>query len=315
MSKSLKNFVKIREMFEKGFTSNNFRIACLLTPYRSNLDFNFDLLEEARSIEKRLTTLLREICFFGSSFSPASQAAPFKRSTPESIKLLQRLTETQMAVRNHLADDFDTSSSLKKLLDLSSSIQSLLMRPDSATILPIEVLFACGRFIFDLLSVLGLDTSLFPPIHDLHKTTKTISPSFSPSSPAAPIVDLSTPLAERLAEFRSDVRSSSIRAMKLLNKDPQTSELQELRTLSKDLLDRCDDLRETFFPSIGFSLQVCPPSFLLPPLLPLPRSRHPPALSAGSPRRQVPAPPPRDAARRGRARRRQQPHSSSDKVP
>jgi len=314
MSKSLKNFIKIREMFERGFTSNNFRIACLLTPYRSNLDFNFDLLEEARSIEKRLTTLLREICFFGSSSSPASEAAPFKRPTPESIKLLQRLTETQMAVRNHLADDFDTSSALKKLLDLSSSVQSLLMRPDSTSILPIEVLFACGRFIFDLLSVMGLDTSLFPPIHDLHKTTKTISPSFSPSSPVSPIVDLSAPLAERLAEFRADVRSSSIRAIKLL-KDPQTSELQELRTLSKDLLDRCDDLRETFFPSIGFSLQVCLPPTLDPVFqaaITAPHHRRPPA-PAGSSRRQVPAPPARDAAERGRARRQQQ--QDSDKVP
>lgn len=254
MSKSLKNFIRIRQIFDDGFTANNFRFGCLLSPYRSNLDFNFELLEEAKAIEKRFVSLLREICYLASS-SP--EIALTKRSTPESLQLFQKLVETQKSVRNHFADDFDTPSAIKKLLDLASFIHPLLLRADAASILPLEVLSSCGRFLVDILSTMGVDVSCYPPIHSIRKT-KVASLPLSSNSMTASAIDISTPLAEELVSFRSLVRNSSIRSQKLLKNAQALSEadLKELKEQTTSLLQQCDLLREKFFPSLGFGLQV-----------------------------------------------------------
>jgi cysteinyl-tRNA synthetase len=61
MSKSLKNFISIKEYFENNFTSNpseDFRIFCLQFKYSTNINFSNDRIKDAEIYRKKIIEFL-----------------------------------------------------------------------------------------------------------------------------------------------------------------------------------------------------------------------------------------------------------------
>lgn len=130
MSKSLKNFITVKEYLAGGYSpcpATDFRIFCLQHRYLSTLHFSKERIDEASMLRvkfenfHRLVNLLLSSSFSASSSSGASAAATDLASakpSSESRALKAALLETEDAVLRHLADDFDTPSALRALSEL-----------------------------------------------------------------------------------------------------------------------------------------------------------------------------------------------------
>ncbi|XP_016296772.1 probable cysteine--tRNA ligase, mitochondrial isoform X4 [Sinocyclocheilus anshuiensis] len=109
MSKSLKNYVTIKD-FLKSYTANEFRLFCLLTRYRSAIDYSDASMNEARST-------LSTISAFCHNAQAYMQGHLQCQPTEEGI-LWERLSATQSSVRKALADDFDTPKTVDAIMSL-----------------------------------------------------------------------------------------------------------------------------------------------------------------------------------------------------
>jgi cysteinyl-tRNA synthetase len=63
MSKSLKNFITIKE-FLQSHTPNQFRIFCLVNKYHNDLEYTEDRMTDAIHIEKRFLDFIATISTF-----------------------------------------------------------------------------------------------------------------------------------------------------------------------------------------------------------------------------------------------------------
>ncbi|XP_076159005.1 putative cysteine--tRNA ligase, mitochondrial [Alosa pseudoharengus] len=109
MSKSLKNYITIKD-FLQSYTANEFRVFCLLTKYRSGIEYSDESMNEARS---SLATI--------SSFTHNAQAYILGHLLCQPIEetvLWERLASTQTSVRAALADDFDTPRAVDAIMNL-----------------------------------------------------------------------------------------------------------------------------------------------------------------------------------------------------
>ncbi|XP_065832583.1 cysteine--tRNA ligase, mitochondrial-like isoform X2 [Oscarella lobularis] len=109
MSKSLGNYVTIKD-FLKKYSASQFRIFCLLSSYRSGIEYTESSLKEAVSLEKKLSSFL-ESC--GSYVRGQMVGGDIIESD-----LLLELSTCQRDVLSSFADDFDTATAMKRLLRL-----------------------------------------------------------------------------------------------------------------------------------------------------------------------------------------------------
>lgn len=118
MSKSLKNFISIREFLEHGGTADAFRVFCLMQKYSSGVEYSDDRLTEAQSYLSKLRRFL-------SRQPNLPQLISQKRNNKKRLSmhhgcdnaagLLQALLGVRDEVEEALADDFDTPRALSKL--------------------------------------------------------------------------------------------------------------------------------------------------------------------------------------------------------
>ncbi|KAM3935886.1 putative cysteine--tRNA ligase, mitochondrial [Leptodactylus fuscus] len=109
MSKSLKNYITVKE-FLQSFSSDEFRMFCLRSKYKSAVEYSKDSMNEARNTLKII-----------SSFMNDANAYIRGQLTCEPIQediLWQRLNETKVNVKAAFADDFDTLRAVDAVLDL-----------------------------------------------------------------------------------------------------------------------------------------------------------------------------------------------------
>uniref|UniRef100_A0A8C2ANV6 cysteine--tRNA ligase n=1 Tax=Cyprinus carpio TaxID=7962 RepID=A0A8C2ANV6_CYPCA len=109
MSKSLKNYVTIKD-FLKSYTANEFRLFCLLTRYRSAIDYSDASMSEARSTLSTISAF----CHNAQAYMQGHlQCQPIEEGI-----LWERLSATQSSVRKALADDFDTPKTVDAIMSL-----------------------------------------------------------------------------------------------------------------------------------------------------------------------------------------------------
>uniref|UniRef100_UPI003AB0DBA2 probable cysteine--tRNA ligase, mitochondrial n=1 Tax=Centroberyx gerrardi TaxID=166262 RepID=UPI003AB0DBA2 len=109
MSKSLKNYITIKD-FLQSYSANEFRMFCLLTKYRSAIDYSDGSMSVAQS---SLATI--------STFSHDAQnymKGQLQCSAVQEGLLWERLAETKATVVSALADDFDTPRAISAVMNL-----------------------------------------------------------------------------------------------------------------------------------------------------------------------------------------------------
>ncbi|XP_073412938.1 probable cysteine--tRNA ligase, mitochondrial isoform X3 [Dendrobates tinctorius] len=109
MSKSLKNYITVQD-FLQSFSSDEFRMFCLRTKYRSAVEYSKDSMSEATNILKIISSFLNE--------ARAYVKGQLLCEPVQEDVLWQSLNETKVTVKAAFADDFDTLGAVNAVLDL-----------------------------------------------------------------------------------------------------------------------------------------------------------------------------------------------------
>ncbi|MEE8167358.1 MAG: cysteine--tRNA ligase [Candidatus Hydrothermarchaeales archaeon] len=107
MSKSLGNFITIRELLEK-YDADSFRFLVLLAHYRSAIDFSYDGLEKAKKALERIHNTME-----------------YARSLSRSEAASDLVKETRKKFFEALDDDFNTPKALAVLFDFCKEVNKL----------------------------------------------------------------------------------------------------------------------------------------------------------------------------------------------
>lgn len=105
MSKSLGNFYTLRDLFAKGYKPSALRFALASVPYRRQLNFTFDGLQQAASAVERLR-----------NFSERLGAGKFPAGKQQ--RMADRVAEATGEFRAGLGDDLNTARALAAVFDL-----------------------------------------------------------------------------------------------------------------------------------------------------------------------------------------------------
>lgn len=152
MSKSLKNTVSIAMMLQK-FTSNQFRMACLLSNYHSCMSYNEASMSTACSVLRRLNTFIDDsTAYVGAS----SQAGRIDRNG-----ILAKIQETCEKIDRTIKSNFTTSRSVEHLLDLitfankSMNSRSIDVAADAAA--GCDALLAARNLVIKQMQIFGIE--------------------------------------------------------------------------------------------------------------------------------------------------------------
>ncbi|XP_070711800.1 probable cysteine--tRNA ligase, mitochondrial [Pempheris klunzingeri] len=150
MSKSLKNYVTIKD-FLQSYSANEFRMFCLLTKYRSAIDYSDSSMLEARTSLGTISTFIHD--------AQAYMKGQLLCSPVQEAFLWERLSETKARVVKALADDFDTPRAISAVMSLvyhgNCQIQPV-SKSEGAARSP-AVFAAMISYIRDVLDVFGID--------------------------------------------------------------------------------------------------------------------------------------------------------------
>uniref|UniRef100_H3DAG0 Probable cysteine--tRNA ligase, mitochondrial n=2 Tax=Tetraodon nigroviridis TaxID=99883 RepID=H3DAG0_TETNG len=216
MSKSLKNYITIKD-FLKSFSANEFRMFCLLSKYRSAVDYSDGSMLEARSS-------LGSICSFMHD-AGAYMKGQLQCTSVQEAFLWERLAEAKSSVVEALAEDFDTPRAVSAVMNLvhhaNRQLQPVSKGGEGAR--SPAVFAAIVSYIRDILDVFGIE---------LLRSTETSASGLCGSLEG---------VVEQLTRFRSEVR-----AFALARHDSPTE--PGLHPERIPLLKACDALRNDLAP-------------------------------------------------------------------
>ncbi|XP_016373341.1 probable cysteine--tRNA ligase, mitochondrial isoform X3 [Sinocyclocheilus rhinocerous] len=223
MSKSLKNYVTIKD-FLKSYTANEFRLFCLLTRYRSAIDYSDASMNEARST-------LSTISAFCHNAQAYMQGHLQCQPTEEGI-LWERLSATQSSVRKALADDFDTPKTMDAIMSLIHH-GNCQLQPATKVDGPRSpaVFGAMLSYVREIMGVFEVDLLDRKEVHDSSGVLNNV--------------------VEELVHFRSKVRKFALSVEDQAPQDPHTGSEIQKRHPQPDrvpLLKDCDALRNNLAP-------------------------------------------------------------------
>ncbi|XP_067297630.1 probable cysteine--tRNA ligase, mitochondrial isoform X2 [Pseudorasbora parva] len=223
MSKSLKNYITIKDFLD-SYTANEFRLFCLLTKYRSAIDFSDASMDEARSTLSTISAF----CHNAQAYMQGHlQCQPIEEGI-----LWERLSATQTSVRKVLADDFDTPKAVDAIMSLIHHGNCQLQPVTKVHGPRSPVVFgAMLSYVREIMAVFGVDLLDKKEVHDSSGILNNV--------------------VEELVQFRSEVRKFALSVQHQAPQDPQPgsefhkSHPQPDRT---PLLKACDALRNNLAP-------------------------------------------------------------------
>ncbi|XP_059144803.1 probable cysteine--tRNA ligase, mitochondrial [Physella acuta] len=155
MSKSLKNVISIPELLDQ-YSSNQFRMLCLLSHYRKQLEFSDERMQKAVSVVTTLNSLVDRCKLY-------VDGQINSRPLPEA-ELYENLHNTRRLVHQAFADDFNTPQALAHVMRLVKLVNQYLGGESDANSSVGETSARCIApvvavevFIRGLLKKLGLD--------------------------------------------------------------------------------------------------------------------------------------------------------------
>ncbi|KAI9526159.1 hypothetical protein NQZ68_002707 [Dissostichus eleginoides] len=221
MSKSLKNYISIKD-FLQSYSANEFRMFCLLSRYRSAIDYSQSSMVEARIALGTISTFTQD--------AKAYMKGQLQCTPVQEAALWDRLADTKSSVLKALADDFDTPRAVSAVMNLvhHGNCQLQPVSTCEGVARSPAVFGAMISYITEILDVFGVDL--------LHTKEGDVGTS---SGRLEGVV-------EQLTHFRSEVR-----AFALARQDAPTSGPPHKAALYPErgpLLRSCDTLRKDLAP-------------------------------------------------------------------
>ena len=270
MSKSLKNFISIRDYLRKGLTpypADDFRLFCLQNKYDSLITYSEERIRDAAVVREKFSSFLALVDLVENKVqqreavaidTTTSSRMPSQKPSDEAKTLTKRLHRAQCNVRVYLQNDFHTPAVLQELLDLVSAgnaygsrlLQQAAVTADAtASMDPREPLLSTGRYIRSLFSMFGLQF--------VHQPVTTSTTRATGGEDFDKVVRL-------LINLRSSVRQTAIQEMKASKKRTKQSSgasstdtvegEQAIRSLCQSILEATDSTRSQAEVELGLKL-------------------------------------------------------------
>lgn len=199
MSKSLKNFITIRELLEQT-TPDDFRLFCALHRYRSTVSFGEDRINDAKllRVELELALLAARDALRESNTKKASSRMP-KRFGEAETALAEAAAGARSTIKHALLDDLDTPKALAALSELATRTRQYVIDAQTTGGLVPEPVDEAAETIASTLRKLGFG------IPETAWYQEQPSSSSSPSS-----LDNAETALQALVDLRSQVRSAAL---------------------------------------------------------------------------------------------------------
>ncbi|XP_043277271.1 probable cysteine--tRNA ligase, mitochondrial isoform X2 [Venturia canescens] len=123
MSKSLKNTVSVRDLL-KTYSSNQFRLFCLLTHYRTGIEFSNEKMHGAIRILQKLENFLSDCQSYVSGRLIVAYI--------DENLVIDTLQNTKKKVYSALTNDFDTRSALAAIEELITVVNKMLRETEAS---------------------------------------------------------------------------------------------------------------------------------------------------------------------------------------
>ncbi|RKP36672.1 cysteinyl-tRNA synthetase [Dimargaris cristalligena] len=154
MSKSLKNFITIREALEK-YTARQIRFLFLLQQWDRPMDFKDDTMKEAIGVEETFDNFFMRARTMASNFRDQRGESTGRHQFHDAERALDSdLAHQQDAVRAALCDSFNTPQALQALIELVKKTNVYINRRGLPANVPLVEEIA--RYITKLFKVFGL---------------------------------------------------------------------------------------------------------------------------------------------------------------
>lgn len=124
MSKSLKNTVSIRDLLNK-YTSNQFRLFCLLSPYRNDIEFSHERMQKPINLLNSFQSFLK-LCK-----TYCNKEIPMMKLNIDETMVYEKLDQSQRNIHLALCDDFNTCQAIEELSQLMNLINKSFQKTTS----------------------------------------------------------------------------------------------------------------------------------------------------------------------------------------
>jgi cysteinyl-tRNA synthetase len=232
MSKSLKNFITIRQALENN-TARQLRILFLLQDWDKPMNYSDQTVEDARSKESTLKVFFREIeALMRHDYLVVDIGW---RMPAEDRQLAEDYLATQQAVHSSLLDNFNTKSAMLALLDIVAKV-NVYVRVEGVKP-AVLLLRSIAVYVTQILRVFGVVTGA----DDF---------GFDSTEGGSGEKDTTEPIIESLVSFRERVRNAALAAAKGNGEDAQAA--------IRAIMEQCDHLRDEVLPTVGVRLEDRP---------------------------------------------------------
>ncbi|XP_055624659.1 probable cysteine--tRNA ligase, mitochondrial [Toxorhynchites rutilus septentrionalis] len=192
MSKSLKNTISVSDLLQR-FSTDEFRMLCLLSHYRNSIDFGNETMTVATSVLKKFHSFLDDTKAYVTGVRPACDV--------DASSLHCKLDEAVVKIDGFLKNDFNTAGVITTLGELSSEVHKSINQKQTKLTVASESgsIQAVSNYIRQQLLMFGLVS-----MDDDHRSDSNESNGST----------------ERIIESVVQIRNS-IRSQAMSNKDPR----------------------------------------------------------------------------------------------
>ncbi|OXU20446.1 hypothetical protein TSAR_012516 [Trichomalopsis sarcophagae] len=223
MSKSLKNFITIKEALKKH-SARQLRLAFLLHSWKDTLDYGDATMDMAVQYEKFLNEFFLNVkCRIRKIGSAGTTINTFDKWGQQEVELNNKFCAAKDDVHNALCDNIDTRTALdiiRELVTTSNIYIKDCQKPNTLLLRDIAVYITK---IFTVFGAIATHDSIGFPLEDESKNVN--------------LEETIMPYLEILSEFREKVRGHA----RLLK--------------ATDILQECDRLRDDILPNVGVRLE------------------------------------------------------------
>ena len=202
MSKSLKNFITIKEALAK-YSSRQLRLVFASAQWNNQLDFKESLVNEVKSLEASFNNFFQNIRALQSDNTHKQENMDHnisKKLTSLEKKLLADLKTTTEKVDIAFCDNLSTPQAIKALSDMVTLTNSYISTVGND--LKIEPVLDVCKYITRILDIIG-----FPARPD---RLGWVNATSSNGQSSASLEEIAMPYVKVLSTFRDDVRSLAI---------------------------------------------------------------------------------------------------------
>ncbi|XP_031831516.1 cysteine--tRNA ligase-like protein, mitochondrial isoform X2 [Nomia melanderi] len=151
MSKSLGNVISVRELLTK-YTGNQFRMLCLLSNYKNDIEFSDGIMNYAMSMMNKIEHFLVDCDNY--------IAGRWTSSNVDEVTLLRCLHETKKNVDTALTNNFNTSQAIRSIVNLVDTTNKMLHDSSgSSTSRSIPAISTVASYVSTMLSKFGIENS------------------------------------------------------------------------------------------------------------------------------------------------------------